>query len=114
MLSSGRKIASGDATFGLVSPDWARGRLNATVMMISQGAMALGGLIWGSAAAIAEPSYALIGAAVLLLTSLLLTGRLHPLDNSSSRSSPQKSRAGRGEASGGCRRLPDGLESFLQ
>jgi MFS family permease len=32
-------------------PSWARGRLNATVIMISQGAMALGGVIWGSAAA---------------------------------------------------------------
>ena len=30
-------------------PSWARGRMNATVIMISQGAMALGGVIWGSA-----------------------------------------------------------------
>jgi predicted MFS family arabinose efflux permease len=57
-------------------PNWARGRLNATVMMISQGAMALGGVIWGSAAAIAGASYTLFGAAVLFLTSLLLSGRL--------------------------------------
>jgi MFS family permease len=28
-------------------PSWARGRMNATVIMISQGAMALGGVIWG-------------------------------------------------------------------
>src|SRR6202049_3862539 len=34
-------------------PCWARGRMNATVIMISQGAMALGGVIWGSAGAIA-------------------------------------------------------------
>ena len=33
-------------------PSWARGRLNATVIMISQGAMALWGVIWGSAGAI--------------------------------------------------------------
>jgi MFS family permease len=53
-------------------PGWARGRLNATVIMISQGAMALGGVIWGSASAIAGTSYTLLGAAVLFLTSLLL------------------------------------------
>ena len=57
-------------------PSWARGRLNATVIMISQGAMALGGVIWGSVAVIAGASYTLLGAAVLLLASLLLTGRL--------------------------------------
>jgi predicted MFS family arabinose efflux permease len=57
-------------------PSWARGRMNATVIMISQGAMALGGVIWGSAAAIAGASYTLLGAAVLFLTSLLLARRL--------------------------------------
>jgi predicted MFS family arabinose efflux permease len=56
-------------------PDWARGRLNATVMMVSQGAMALGGVIWGSAAAIAGAGYTFIGASILFLTILLLTGR---------------------------------------
>ena len=50
--------------------------MNATVIMISQGAMAVGGVIWGSAAAIAGPSYTLLGAAVLFLTSLLLTRQL--------------------------------------
>ena len=57
-------------------PSWARGRLNATVIMISQGAMALGGVIWGSAGAMAGTSYTLLGAAVLLLTSLFLARRL--------------------------------------
>ena len=57
-------------------PSWARGRMNATVIMISQGAMALGGVIWGSAAATAGASYTLLGAAVLFLTSLLLARRL--------------------------------------
>jgi Transmembrane secretion effector len=57
-------------------PSWARGRMNATVIMISQGAMALGGLIWGSAGAIAGTSHNLLGAAVLFLTSLLLARRL--------------------------------------
>ncbi len=57
-------------------PSWARGRLNATVIMISQGAMALGGVIWGLAGAIAGTSYTLLGAAVLLLSSLFLARRL--------------------------------------
>ena len=57
-------------------PSWARGRMNATVIMISQGAMALGGVIWGSAASLAGASYTLVGAAVLFLTSLLLARRL--------------------------------------
>jgi predicted MFS family arabinose efflux permease len=38
-------------------------------------AMALGGVIWGSTAAIAGASYTLLGAAALFLTSLLLAGR---------------------------------------
>jgi hypothetical protein len=57
-------------------PSWARGRMNATVIMISQGAMAVGGVIWGSAASIAGASYTLLGAAVLFLTTLLLARRL--------------------------------------
>jgi MFS family permease len=57
-------------------PSWAQGRLNATIMMISQGAMVLGGVIWGSAAAITGASYALLGAAALFVTSLLLAPRL--------------------------------------
>jgi MFS family permease len=57
-------------------PGRARGRMNATVIMISQGAMAVGGVIWGSAASIAGESYTLLGAAVLFLTSLLLARRL--------------------------------------
>jgi predicted MFS family arabinose efflux permease len=57
-------------------PSWARGRMNATVIMISQGAMALWGVIWGSAASLAGASYTLVGAAVLFLTSLLLARRL--------------------------------------
>jgi MFS family permease len=57
-------------------PGWARGRMNATVIMISQGAMVFGGLIWSSAAALAGPIYTLLGASVLFLVSLLLAGRL--------------------------------------
>jgi Transmembrane secretion effector len=57
-------------------PAWARGRLNATAIMISQGAMVLGGVIWGSAGALVGTSYTLLGAAVLFLMSLLLARRL--------------------------------------
>jgi MFS family permease len=56
-------------------PDQARGRLTATVIMISQGATAFGGLIWGSAAAVAGPSFTLVGAAVVFAASLLLVSR---------------------------------------
>src|SRR6516164_6748954 len=57
-------------------PTWARGRLNALLIMISQGAMALGGVIWGSAAMIAGASSTLLWAAVLFLGSLVLVRRL--------------------------------------
>jgi MFS family permease len=57
-------------------PTWARGRLNAMVIMISQGAMALGGVIWGSAATIAGASSTLLWAAVLFVGSLVLARRL--------------------------------------
>jgi Transmembrane secretion effector len=45
-------------------------------IMISQGAMALGGVIWGSAATIAGASSTLLWAAVLFLGSLVLARRL--------------------------------------
>jgi hypothetical protein len=57
-------------------PSWARGRMNATVIMISQAAMALGGMMWGSAASLAGASYTVVEAAVFFLTSLLLAPRL--------------------------------------
>src|SRR5258708_18839592 len=44
--------------------------------MTSQAAMACGGVIWSSAAALAGPIHPLLGAAVLFLTSLLLARRL--------------------------------------
>jgi predicted MFS family arabinose efflux permease len=57
-------------------PGWARGRMNGTVIMVSQGALAIGGVIWGSAVATTGTSYTLLGAAVLLLISLALSGPL--------------------------------------
>ena len=53
-------------------PSWSRGRMNATVIMVSQGAMALGGVVWGAAAAIFGVYPTLIGGAVLLSISLIL------------------------------------------
>jgi Transmembrane secretion effector len=50
--------------------------MNATVIMISQGAMAFGGVIWGSVAAVAGVNYALLTPAVPLLISLVLAARL--------------------------------------
>src|SRR5271165_6385550 len=57
-------------------PSWARGRMNAAVIMISQGGIVVGGVIWGSAAAIVGATCALFGSAILFLLSLLLAGRL--------------------------------------
>jgi MFS family permease len=57
-------------------PSWVRGRMSATVMMVSQGAMAIGGVIWGSAVTTAGPAYCLLTAAALLLVSLVLAGPL--------------------------------------
>jgi hypothetical protein len=45
-------------------PDWARGRMNATMVMISQAATALGGILWGLAAHNAGVVPTFLGAAV--------------------------------------------------
>src|ERR1700737_1555859 len=57
----------------LAMPDWARGRMNATIIMVSQGAMALGGIIWGFSASTLGVTITLEAAAGLLLLSLLLS-----------------------------------------
>ena len=54
-------------------PGWARGRMNATVIMASQGAMALGGILWGTLAAMAGVKSALLVQAILILLVLTLT-----------------------------------------
>ena len=46
--------------------------MNATVIMVSQGGMALGGVVWGAAAATLGLYPTLIGGAVLLSISLIL------------------------------------------
>jgi MFS family permease len=53
-------------------PHWARGRLNASFIMLSQGAMALGGIVWGAAATVFGVSHTLIAGAALLVLSLLV------------------------------------------
>jgi len=53
-------------------PSWARGRMNATVIMVSQGAIALGGIVWGLSSQTAGVSVTLIVAAVAMALSLLL------------------------------------------
>lgn len=53
-------------------PPWARGRMNATVIMVSQGAMALGGVIWGTAATGFGINPTLLGGASVLILSLIL------------------------------------------
>jgi hypothetical protein len=53
-------------------PPWARGRMNATFIMTAQGAMALGGVIWGTSASTAGVNPTLIAGALLLAISLIL------------------------------------------
>jgi MFS family permease len=53
-------------------PDWARGRMNAVHMMASQGGVAVGGVIWGAAAASLGLGATLVGGALLLTASLAL------------------------------------------
>jgi len=60
-------------------PGWARGRMNATVIMISQGAMALGGILWGTIAATAGVQTSLLVQAIAILSVLGLMSLLgHP------------------------------------
>jgi hypothetical protein len=53
-------------------PGWARGRMNAIVIMAAQGALALGGIVWGSSASMWGITATLLAAAALLVTSLVL------------------------------------------
>ncbi len=53
-------------------PAWARGRMNAVHMMVSQGGVALGGVIWGWSANSLGIDRTLLGGTVLLFASLLL------------------------------------------
>jgi MFS family permease len=65
-------------------PVWARGRMNATIIMVAQGATALGGIIWGGAASMwgvtstlyASAVLAFVGIFVLFILSIDFTGEL--------------------------------------
>ncbi len=60
-------------------PGWARGRMNATVIMVSQGAMALGGILWGTIAATAGVQTSLLVQAMAVLMVIGLMSLLgHP------------------------------------
>ena len=59
-----------------VIPDWIRGRLNATHMMVSQGGVALAGILWGGLATIFGVQWALISACVMGLVSALAAREL--------------------------------------
>ncbi|MBV9674331.1 MAG: MFS transporter, partial [Verrucomicrobia bacterium] len=66
-------------------PSWARGRMNAIVIMAAQGAIALGGVIWGTSASTWGITPTLLAAGILVILSLGLlfwlsidfTGTLH-------------------------------------
>lgn len=53
-------------------PDWARGRMSATAVMVGQAATALGGVIWGSSAATAGvvPTFLTAGVLAILVIGL--------------------------------------------
>src|SRR5260221_13830973 len=53
-------------------PCWARGRMNATMTMVAQGATALGGVIWGLAAHHAGVVPTFLGAAVFGLVIMII------------------------------------------
>src|ERR1700730_6214464 len=53
-------------------PGWARGRMNATVIMLSQGAIASGGIVWGFSSQAAGVNVTLVVASVAMALTLLL------------------------------------------
>jgi MFS family permease len=53
-------------------PDWVRGRLNAVHMMLSQGGVALGGILWGGATTYFGLGTTLLCGAILLSASIAL------------------------------------------
>jgi MFS family permease len=57
-------------------PSWARGRMNATIIMAAQGAMALGGIVWGSSVSLWGVQPTLIVACILQLATLVIQLRL--------------------------------------
>jgi MFS family permease len=60
-------------------PDWARGRMNATMVMVAQAATALGGVIWGEAANSVGVVPAFLGGAGFGLLGMLIVRVVPPL-----------------------------------
>jgi MFS family permease len=58
-----------------VIPDWIRGRMNATHMMVSQGGMAIAGLLWGALSARFNVDWALLSASLLGVGGTLTSKR---------------------------------------
>jgi MFS family permease len=58
-----------------VIPDWIRGRMNATHMMVSQGGMSLAGIVWGAMATALSLDWALFSASALGIVSALTAKR---------------------------------------
>ncbi len=54
-------------------PEWARGRMNAAIIMVSQAATALGGVVWGGSAAASGVIPTFLGAGVLAILMILAT-----------------------------------------
>jgi MFS family permease len=54
-------------------PGWTRGRLNAAQIMVTQGGIALGGLVWGAAAAFTGFEYTLLLATLLVCYNLTIS-----------------------------------------
>jgi MFS family permease len=52
-------------------PNWAHARMNATFFMVTQGAMVLGGVFWGTMTTLYGPNRTLIGGAILLFLSVI-------------------------------------------
>ena len=58
-----------------VIPDWIRGRMNATHMMVSQGGLSLAGILWGVLATRLDPQWALLSASALGIAGALTAMR---------------------------------------
>jgi MFS family permease len=52
-------------------PSWAHARMNATFFVVTQGAIVLGGIFWGTMTTLYGPNRTLIGGAILLFLSLI-------------------------------------------
>jgi MFS family permease len=53
-------------------PDWARSRINAVFFVVTQGAIVVGGILWGYAAATFGPAHAMITGSILLFLSMII------------------------------------------